>query len=91
MDACEERVCIYVHVCHVVCVYMYVYVMWCVYICTCMSCGVFQSLMDACEEQDIDAYTDAVKNFDSISRIDQWTTTILLRVKKSINAEDDLR
>ncbi|XP_053908800.1 alpha-soluble NSF attachment protein isoform X2 [Cuculus canorus] len=49
-------------------------------------------LLDAHEEQNIDAYTDAVKEFDAISRLDQWLTTMLLRIKKTIQGEDeDLR
>jgi len=38
----------------------------------------------------VDAFTEAVKAYDSISRLDNWYTTMLLRVKKSM-AEDDLR
>lgn len=55
-------------------------------------CKLVKKLLDAYEEQDVDAYTDAVKNFDSISRLDQWTTTMLLRIKKQIESdESDLR
>lgn len=46
--------------------------------------------MEAMEEENADAFTDAVKEYDTISRLDQWTTTMLLRVKKSIS-DDDLR
>jgi len=42
------------------------------------------------ENQDVDAFTEAVKAYDSISRLDSWFTTMLLRVKNSM-AEDDLR
>lgn len=55
-------------------------------------CKLVKKLLDACEEQDVDAYTDAVKDFDSILRLDQWTTTMLLRIKKTIQDEEtDLR
>lgn len=47
-----------------------------------------KKLLESCEEQNTDMYTDAVKEYDSISRLDQWTTTMLLRIKKTINAED---
>lgn len=30
-----------------------------------------------------------VKEFDSISRLDQWHTTILLRIKKNIQGEEE--
>ena len=32
-----------------------------------------------------------VKDYDSISRLDQWLTTILLRIKKSVGGDPDLR
>lgn len=80
-----------------------------------------QKLLDAHEEQNIEAYTEAVsssyvfhwpiiyemmhalhyrfwlfafqiREFDSITRLDQWQTTMLLRIKKTIqDEENDLR
>nr|KAF6272686.1 NSF attachment protein alpha [Myotis myotis] len=51
-----------------------------------------KKLLDAHEEQNVDSYTEAVKEFDSISRLDQWLTTMLLRIKKTIQGdEEDLR
>lgn len=36
--------------------------------------------------------TPQVKEYDSISRLDQWLTTMLLRIKKTIQGdEEDLR
>lgn len=52
-------------------------------------CKLLKKLLDAHEEQNVDRYTDAVKEYDSISRLDQWLTTMLLRIKKTI--EGDLR
>lgn len=43
------------------------------------------------ENQDIEAFTEAVKYYDSVSRLDTWVTTLLLRVKKSLSEPDDLR
>uniref|UniRef100_A0A3Q3FTF3 N-ethylmaleimide-sensitive factor attachment protein, alpha b n=1 Tax=Labrus bergylta TaxID=56723 RepID=A0A3Q3FTF3_9LABR len=55
-------------------------------------CKLLKKLLDACEEQNVDAYTDSVKEFDTISRLDQWLTTMLLRIKKTIqDDESDLR
>ncbi|RZF46430.1 hypothetical protein LSTR_LSTR012505 [Laodelphax striatellus] len=48
-------------------------------------------LMDHMEEQNADGFTEAVKDYDSISRLDQWYTTILLRIKKQVNDNPDLR
>lgn len=50
-----------------------------------------KTLVEHIEEQNVDAYTDAVKDYDSISRLDQWYTTILLRIKKQLNESPDLR
>lgn len=51
----------------------------------------FQTLMEALKEEDVDTFTDAVKDYDSISRLDQWTTTMLLRVKKTMGEDDSAR
>uniref|UniRef100_A0A8B9JX27 N-ethylmaleimide-sensitive factor attachment protein, alpha b n=1 Tax=Astyanax mexicanus TaxID=7994 RepID=A0A8B9JX27_ASTMX len=53
-------------------------------------CKLVKKLLDACEEENVDAYTDSVKEFDMISRLDQWLTTMLLRIKKNIK-DPDLR
>ncbi|KAH1180774.1 hypothetical protein KIL84_001708 [Mauremys mutica] len=55
-------------------------------------CKLVKKLLEAHEEQNIDSYTDSVKEYDSISRLDQWLTTMLLRIKKTIQGEEeDLR
>uniref|UniRef100_A0A8C6X7F5 NSF attachment protein beta n=1 Tax=Naja naja TaxID=35670 RepID=A0A8C6X7F5_NAJNA len=52
-------------------------------------CKLLKKLLEAHEEQNCEAYTEAVKEFDSISRLDQWLTTMLLRIKKSIQGETE--
>nr|XP_043618303.1 alpha-soluble NSF attachment protein-like [Erigeron canadensis] len=46
------------------------------------------------DEEDIDKFTEAIKEFDSITKLDAWKTTLLLRVKDMLKAkeleEDDL-
>ncbi|XP_073178391.1 alpha-soluble NSF attachment protein isoform X1 [Lepidochelys kempii] len=55
-------------------------------------CKLVKKLLEAHEEQNIDSYTDSVKEYDTISRLDQWLTTMLLRIKKTIQGEEeDLR
>jgi alpha-soluble NSF attachment protein len=49
-----------------------------------------QVLMEHMEEQNVDGFTEAVKDYDSVSRFDQWYTTILLRIKKSVQENPDL-
>ncbi|KAF5907821.1 alpha-soluble NSF attachment protein, partial [Clarias magur] len=51
-------------------------------------CKLIKKLLDASEEQNVDAYTDSVKEYDTISRLDQWLTTILLRIKKTIQEDE---
>lgn len=50
-----------------------------------------KTLMQHVEDQNVDGFTEAVKDYDSISRLDQWYTTILLRIKKQVAEQPDLR
>ncbi|KAG1935890.1 N-ethylmaleimide-sensitive factor attachment protein, beta a [Siphateles boraxobius] len=50
-------------------------------------CKLLKKLLEAHEEQNSEAFTEAVKEFDSISRLDQWQTTMLLRIKKTIQGD----
>jgi len=47
-------------------------------------CQLLKSLIKAAEECKIDDYTDAVKKYDSMSRLDQWYTAILLAIKNRL-------
>ncbi|KAI5736274.1 hypothetical protein M8J76_001618 [Diaphorina citri] len=48
-------------------------------------------LIESLEEEDSDAFSETVKEFDSISRLDQWYTTMLLKIKRQISTNEDLR
>ena len=50
-----------------------------------------KTLTQEIENQDVEAFTEAVKQYDSISRLDSWHTTLLLKVKKQLGDTDDLR
>ncbi|XP_023247476.1 alpha-soluble NSF attachment protein, partial [Copidosoma floridanum] len=54
-------------------------------------CKFIKMLIEQLEEQNLDSFTEAVKEFDTVSRLDQWFTTMLLRIKKQINDNPDLR
>ncbi|XP_055385793.1 alpha-soluble NSF attachment protein-like [Condylostylus longicornis] len=54
-------------------------------------CKLVKKLCEHLEEQDIEGFTETVKDYDSISRLDQWYTTILLRIKKANDESADLR
>ena len=54
-----------------------------------------QSLMEAKEVGDSQKFTDAIAEYDSMTRLDPWKTQLLLRVKKRLAAvaegeEEDL-
>lgn len=51
-------------------------------------CKLVKALLEHLEAQNVDGFTDSVKEYDQISRLDQWYTTMLLRVKKTIQGED---
>lgn len=53
-------------------------------------CKLIKKLLSACEEENVDAFTDALREFDSISRLDKNLTAMLLKVKKQLNAEPEL-
>lgn len=54
-------------------------------------CNFLKQLVTAIEENNMENFTNAVKDYDNISRLDNWSTTLLLRVKKAINEEPDLK
>lgn len=54
-----------------------------------------QSLVEAKEIGDSQKFTDAIAEYDSMTRLDGWKTQLLLRVKKRLTAvaegeEEDL-
>ncbi|KAG8377095.1 hypothetical protein BUALT_Bualt09G0132700 [Buddleja alternifolia] len=57
-------------------------------------CKLLADLAAAFDEEDAAKFTIAVKEFDSITKLDAWRTTLLLRVKENLKAkeleEDDL-
>ncbi|KAL0805573.1 hypothetical protein Bca101_098064 [Brassica carinata] len=57
-------------------------------------CKFLSDLAAAIDEEDIAKFTDVVKEFDSMTPLDSWKTTMLLRVKEKLKAkeleEDDL-
>jgi len=59
-------------------------------VCSPSSCSI-KTLVAEIENADVEAFTEAVKSYDSISRLDTWYTTMLLRVKKAMSEPDDLR
>jgi alpha-soluble NSF attachment protein len=47
-------------------------------------------LFDACEAGDGEAFTGHVVEFDKMTKLDAWKTTILLRIKKEIAEEPSI-
>jgi len=53
-------------------------------------CKFLQQIVDAAENYDVDAFTQAVVEYDSITKLDQWKTSVLLKIKNSIKNEEKL-
>jgi len=55
-------------------------------------CALLRALIEACEARDLGAFTDAVIDFDQISKLNNWKTTMLLRIKNGVQEPegDDL-
>ena len=45
--------------------------------------------MDACEQGDVDAFTQSVYDYDRVTKLDNSKTGILLRIKKGLEMEQD--
>lgn len=58
--------------------------------CSQRECKFLQELVDACKNYDVEAFTNGVVEYDSISKLDSWKTSILLKIKNSIKEEDQL-
>ncbi|EFJ20447.1 hypothetical protein SELMODRAFT_109073 [Selaginella moellendorffii] len=52
-------------------------------------CKFLKELAETIEQEDATKFTDAVKEYDSISRLDPWKTTMLLRAKKALKAKEE--
>eukprot|EP01091_Cochliopodium_minus_P017185 TRINITY_DN6664_c0_g2_i1.p1 TRINITY_DN6664_c0_g2~~TRINITY_DN6664_c0_g2_i1.p1 ORF type:complete len:302 (-),score=95.25 TRINITY_DN6664_c0_g2_i1:118-972(-) len=53
-------------------------------------CTLLENIMDAYEKYDVDAFTNAVREYDSISKLDSWKTNLLLKIKTNMNQEEEL-
>ncbi|BBN05580.1 alpha-soluble NSF attachment protein [Marchantia polymorpha subsp. ruderalis] len=51
-------------------------------------CKFLADLAAAIDEEDVGKFTDVVKEFDSMSRLDQWKTMLLLRAKNALKAKE---
>jgi alpha-soluble NSF attachment protein len=49
-----------------------------------------KNVLDACEQEDVDAFTEHVTKFDQLTTLDPWKTTLLLRTKKLLQEEPSL-
>ena len=48
-----------------------------------------KGVLEAVEAGDVELFTGKVADFDRLTKLDQWKTTILLRIKKSMDEEID--
>ncbi|PKA53269.1 Alpha-soluble NSF attachment protein [Apostasia shenzhenica] len=52
-------------------------------------CKLLADLSAAMDEEDVTKFTEAIKEFDSMTRLDPWKTTLLLRAKNALKAKED--
>jgi len=52
-------------------------------------CKFVEEIMQAVEKYDVDAFTQAVVDFDSVVKIDNWKTKVLLKVKQGIQSNSN--
>lgn len=45
-------------------------------------------LMLSCEEADVERYTAAVFQYDQVTKLDNWKTGVLLRIKKALEEDE---
>jgi alpha-soluble NSF attachment protein len=45
-------------------------------------------LMQACEEADVERFTGAVFGYDQVTKLDNWKTGVLLRIKKALEEDE---
>lgn len=55
---------------------------------TTRECMLLESLSEAVESLSAEDFTAAVAEFDKVTRLDGWKTTILLEVKEKLEADD---
>lgn len=44
--------------------------------------------MDACEEADSERFTGTVYSYDQVTKLDNWKTGVLLRIKRALEEEE---
>lgn len=47
------------------------------------------AIVEAVDQSDVDAFTNHVFEYDNVSKLDEWKTTMLLKIKNDIKADDD--
>ena len=45
-------------------------------------------LMQACEEADVEKFTGCVVNYDRVTKLDNWKTSVLLKIKKALEEDE---
>jgi len=48
-----------------------------------------QDITNACENYDIQSFTNAVAEYDSLTKLDKWKTNILLKIRGTIHENEE--
>nr|QQY02503.1 alpha-soluble NSF attachment protein [Cryptocotyle lingua] len=52
-------------------------------------CTLMKKVADALEQENPEAFTVAVQEYDNITRLDPWVTSLLLKLKKTLGGDDE--
>jgi alpha-soluble NSF attachment protein len=52
-------------------------------------CELLEEIIAACENYDVEAFTQAVAKYDSITKIEPWKVDLLVKIKNNIKEEDN--
>lgn len=53
-------------------------------------CALMKKLSEALEQENVEAFTVAVQEYDTVTRLDPWITSLLLKLKKTLGEDDDI-
>ncbi|CAH8513068.1 unnamed protein product [Schistosoma rodhaini] len=53
-------------------------------------CALIKKLSEALEQENVEAFTTAVQEYDNVTRLEPWITSLLLKLKKTISEEEDI-
>ncbi|VEL12780.1 unnamed protein product [Protopolystoma xenopodis] len=53
-------------------------------------CTLLKKISEALENENIEAFTTALTEYDTLTRLEPWTTSLFLKIKRTISGDEDL-